>query len=72
LKGKSRGRGDPDTANSSGFGREWRSPRAGGFDHYDGRSWKGFHVILVLAAVASLFVTSIYLRSKNSRPQNAV
>jgi SRSO17 transposase len=35
-----------------------------GLDHYEGRSWQGFHHHLVLAAVAYLFVTVIYLRSK--------
>jgi SRSO17 transposase len=40
-----------------------------GLDHYEGRSWRGFHHHLVLAAVAYLFVTAIYLRSKkNSWP----
>jgi SRSO17 transposase len=35
-----------------------------GLDHYEGRSWQGFHHHLVLAAVAYLFVLVIYLRSK--------
>jgi hypothetical protein len=35
-------------------------------DHYEGRSWQGFHHHLVLAAVAYLFVTVIYLRSKKN------
>lgn len=30
-----------------------------GLDHYEGRSWRGFHHHLVLAAVACLFVTVI-------------
>ena len=37
-----------------------------GLDHYEGRSWLGFHHHLVLAAVAYLFVTVIYLRSKKN------
>jgi SRSO17 transposase len=37
-----------------------------GLDHYEGRSWQGFHHHLVLAAVAYLFVTVIYLRSKKN------
>lgn len=37
-----------------------------GLDHYEGRSWRGFHHHLVLAAVAYIFVTLIYLRSKKN------
>jgi len=37
-----------------------------GLDHYEGRSWQGFHHHLVLAAVAYLFVTVMYLRSKKN------
>jgi SRSO17 transposase len=37
-----------------------------GLDHYEGRSWLGFHHHLVLAAVAYLFVMVIYLRSKKN------
>jgi SRSO17 transposase len=37
-----------------------------GLDHYEGRSWRGFHHHLVLAAVAYLFVLVIYLRSKKN------
>jgi SRSO17 transposase len=37
-----------------------------GLDHYEGRSWRGFHHHLVLAAVAYLFVTVIYLRSQKN------
>jgi SRSO17 transposase len=37
-----------------------------GLDHYEGRSWRGFHHHLVLAAVAYLFVTAIYLQSKKN------
>jgi SRSO17 transposase len=37
-----------------------------GLDHYEGRSWPGFHHHLVLAAVAYLFVMAIYLSSKKN------
>ena len=37
-----------------------------GLDHYEGRFWRGFHHHLVLAAVAYLFVTVIYLGSKKN------
>jgi SRSO17 transposase len=37
-----------------------------GLDHYEGRSWQGFHHHRVLAAVAYLFVLIIYLRSKKN------
>ena len=37
-----------------------------GLDHYEGRSWRGFHHHLVLAAVAYLFVTVVYLESKKN------
>jgi SRSO17 transposase len=37
-----------------------------GLDHYEGRSWPGFHHHLVLAAVAYLFVTVICLRAKKN------
>jgi hypothetical protein len=32
-----------------------------GLDHYEGRSWQGFHHHLVLAALAYLFILTIYL-----------
>lgn len=35
-----------------------------GLDHYEGRSWRGFHHHLVLAAVAYIFVLITYLESK--------
>jgi len=35
-------------------------------DHFEGRSWRGFHHHLVLAAVAYLFVMVVYLRSKKN------
>jgi SRSO17 transposase len=37
-----------------------------GLDHYEGRSWRGFHHHLVLAALAYLFVSAVYLRSKKN------
>lgn len=36
-----------------------------GFDHYEGRSCRGFHHHLVLSCAAYLFVLLIFLRSKN-------
>jgi SRSO17 transposase len=37
-----------------------------GLDHYEGRSWRGFHHHLVMAAVAYLFVVQDYLRAKKN------
>ena len=37
-----------------------------GFDHYEGRSWRGFHHHLVLSCVAYLFALPIFLRSKKN------
>jgi hypothetical protein len=38
-------------------------------DHYEGRSWRGFHHHLVMSAIAYLFVVVDYLRAKkNFRP----
>ena len=37
-----------------------------GLDHYEGRSWLGFHHHLALAAVAYLFVMVVYLGSKKN------
>ncbi len=37
-----------------------------GLDHYEGRSWRGFHHHLVMAAVAYLFVVMDYLRAKKT------
>jgi SRSO17 transposase len=34
-----------------------------GLDHFEGRSWRGFHHHLVLAVLAYLFVTVVYLRA---------
>ena len=40
-----------------------------GLDHYEGRSWRGFHHHLTMSAVAYLFVVVEYLRTKkNFRP----
>ena len=40
-----------------------------GLDHYEGRSWRGFHHHLAMSAIAYLFVVVDYLRSKkNFRP----
>jgi len=40
-----------------------------GLDHYEGRSWRGFHHHLVMSAIAYLFVVVDYLRAKkNFRP----
>lgn len=40
-----------------------------GLDHYEGRSWRGFHHHLTMSAIAYLFVVADYLRSKkNFRP----
>jgi SRSO17 transposase len=39
-----------------------------GLDHFEGRSWRGFHHHLVLAVVAYLFVVVVFLdANKNSR-----
>jgi SRSO17 transposase len=35
-----------------------------GLDHYEGRSWRGFHHHLVLSAIAYLFILTTYLESK--------
>jgi hypothetical protein len=35
-----------------------------GLDHYEGRCWRGFHHHLVLAAIAYLFILTMYLASK--------
>ena len=37
-----------------------------GVDHYEGRSWRGFHHHLVLSALAYLFVLTVYLRTKKN------
>jgi SRSO17 transposase len=37
-----------------------------GFDHYEGRSWRGFHHHLALSALAYLFVLVVYLRVKKN------
>lgn len=35
-----------------------------GLDHFEGRSWRGFHHHLVLAALAYIFVLLVYMESK--------
>lgn len=35
-----------------------------GLDHYEGRSWRGFHHHLATLAIAYLFVVVDYLRAK--------
>lgn len=37
-----------------------------GLDHFEGRSWRGFHHHLVMAVLAYIFVTVIYLRAKKN------
>jgi SRSO17 transposase len=37
-----------------------------GLDHFEGRSWQGFHHHLVLSALAYLFVQTVYLRYKKN------
>ncbi len=37
-----------------------------GLDHFEGRSWRGFHHHLVLSAVAYLFILTQYLRVKKN------
>lgn len=37
-----------------------------GLDHFEGRSWQGFHHHLVMAVLAYLFVVVVYLRAKKN------
>jgi SRSO17 transposase len=37
-----------------------------GLDHYEGRSWRGFHHHLTMSAIAYLFVVVDYLRAKKN------
>ncbi len=37
-----------------------------GLDHFEGRSWRGFHHHLVLSALAYLFILTTYLRTKKN------
>jgi len=37
-----------------------------GLDHFEGRSWRGFHHHLILAVLAYLFVLFVYLRAKKN------
>ena len=39
-----------------------------GLDHYEGRSWRGFHHHLTMSAIAYLFGVVDYLRAKNNFP----
>jgi SRSO17 transposase len=37
-----------------------------GLDHFEGRSWRGFHHHLALSALAYLFILTQYLRAKKT------
>ena len=37
-----------------------------GLDHFEGRSWRGFHHHLVMSAIAYLFILTIYLEAKKN------
>jgi SRSO17 transposase len=37
-----------------------------GLDHFEGRSWRGFHHHLVLAAIAYVFISVVFLRAKKN------
>ena len=37
-----------------------------GLDHFEGRSWRGFHHHLVLSAAAYLFIRVVHLRAKKN------
>jgi SRSO17 transposase len=37
-----------------------------GFDHFEGRSWTGFHYRLVLSALAYLFILNVHARAKKT------
>jgi SRSO17 transposase len=41
-----------------------------GLDHYEGRSWRGFHHHLALSALAYLFILTCWLRSKKNFTSN--
>jgi SRSO17 transposase len=43
-----------------------RSKEDLGLDHYEGRSWRGFHHHLVMSAIAYLFVLTSYLEAKKN------
>jgi SRSO17 transposase len=43
-----------------------RSKNDLGLDHFEGRSWRGFHHHLALSAVAYLFILAVYLRAKKN------
>ena len=67
-----RGKGHPTKARCLKLSRSrWhieqyfhRSQDDLGLDHFEGRSWRGFHHHLALSAVAYLFILVIYLRAK--------
>ena len=37
-----------------------------GLDHFEGRSWRGFHHHLLLAVLAYAFVVMVFLRAKKN------
>ncbi len=37
-----------------------------GLDHFEGRSWTGFHHHLVLSALAYLFILTVHARAKKN------
>lgn len=37
-----------------------------GFDHYEGRSWRGFHHHLVMSSIAYLFILTVYPSAKKN------
>src|SRR5207237_5615036 len=37
-----------------------------GLDHFEGRTWRGFHHHLVLSALAYLFILTLYVRTKKN------
>src|SRR5271165_2568493 len=43
-----------------------RSKDDRGLDHYEGRSWRGFHHHLVMSAIAYLFILTTYLAAKKN------
>ena len=43
-----------------------RSKNDLGLDHYEGRSWRGFHHHLALSALVYLFILTCWLRSKKN------
>jgi SRSO17 transposase len=43
-----------------------RSKDDWGFDHYEGRFWRGFHHHLVMSSIAYLFILTVYLSAKKN------